>query len=364
MAKITFDVAGEVRPVPPELMASPKVVRFIDLLTRKAEMDPLQAREYTEALIEAIVGEIGTRYVKGVRQHLDAISGTRERLRADYKEVARLGKAGAMRNLPARLSPAEFGRLYRNLIEHVEAITSPTDLFGVEPPIPFDIVEAREEALADQPPGGPKPDLRLGRTGDPVWDPARSDAENATGLDELAELQSQGEDGMARLRAVRAADRFRKQFLGRDYKVSVRLTQRTGPGRAQAHGLRSFDPDMAGAGYEMVIERNGVVISPDGVEITGGRFRFLEWKEPEGPQPSGYYETAEGKAKIKADMIKRARVASQIPNCDGWYYESGQPWLDDVFADTIISIRFDPDPSVSILSNWLRSPPHSKAGPL
>jgi hypothetical protein len=366
--RLTVEIAGEVRAVPPELMANPKLVEFMKMLTSKTDMDPLQAREYTEALIEATLGEVGSRYVKDMQTHFDAIMGTREQLKASYREVVRLGKAGQLKNLPAGLQAGEFLKLYTKLIKEIEAIASPADYVKNEKGLNVQLEDLRaaEEAQAPKEPAGPVPDLPLRRTGDPVWDPAKTPEQNQVELDAtLAELQAQGEDGAARLRAVRAADRFRARFLGRDYKVSVRLTQRTSAGRAQAHGLRSFDTDLAGAGYEMVIERNGVTISPDGVEIQGDRFRFLEWKEPLGPKSESFYGSPEGITELRDAMVKRARNASQLPNCDGWWYEAAlgkeKSWLNDLFADLIEDIGNDP--ATRDLKGFLNGPPRSRPRP-
>jgi hypothetical protein len=357
--EVIFRIAGEVHEVPPEILGDTRVSAFEAFLTADGEMSAAEARRFTQALLSAVLGEIGTRYVKGMEAHLNAIADLRSELRARYAEVLRRAEGGPIKALPPELEPEAFRDLFNQLVDHMEAITGPREFIdAMQRAIPLDDLQAMEEAMAKEPPPGPPTDLKLGRTGDSVFDPARTDAENAAALDALRELQNQGEDGMARLRAVRAAEQFRTRFLGRDYKVSVRLTQRTAPGRAQAHGLRSFDVDLAGSGYEMVIERNGVEVSPDGLELLGDRFRFLEWKEPMGPQSESYYNTEAGRAALEADMIRRARMASQIPGCDGWYYEAElgveKPWLNAVFAETIE--RIGADPATRALAQYLHGP--------
>jgi hypothetical protein len=157
-----------------------------------------------------------------------------------------------------------------------------------------------------------------------------------------------------RLRA--AADVSLRAFIARwrlpsSWRLRLRRIPEYGFTLEQIRALASRDPDFAARGFEVVIDvpqgalpgvtgARGASFAPDGVMQYSGGFLFLEYKTSWAPEPEGFYVSEEGRAKLEADMISRARMSMEIPGCGGWGYKTGTPWLDDAISSVLEELRW------------------------
>jgi hypothetical protein len=344
-----INIRGRLIEVPRWTTADRRVGDFVEYLVRRGEprMDRRRARQLADDVIAGRLVEVGENFMgHQVQPHLDGILRVRVELAKRYQAVLDHfgGRSGSVPiELPPELQPAAFRALFKELNQHLlgfeKAKTLTTELLD-EPSILTDL-----EGLRD-----PAPDLPRGEA------PSRAEPSGRR-RGEADEVQ------LARARhltrelgrqrrppeVTEALVRFRAEYLPdlpEGWQVGTRRVTRTEAGSAQIAGLSELDPAFAANGYELMITPPGGVpgrdsFYPDGVAQfpRGGRFAFLEWKEPFGVEPSGYYATLGGQIELFQTMVQRARVAAEIPGCAGWMYDAGQPWLNDVLTDMVLVMR-------------------------
>lgn len=350
---------------PEALENAPRLKAFQDHLVTRSGMTETEARGFIGTLVAAMVEKIGIEYAEGMRVHVEGVMSIRTQLRGKYNAVLEhFGKRGIVRELPPELQPEVFRDLYNQLADHIEAIKSPAEAVqaATNPAVADDLATAMREFDAPgppkEPPGppeeiltpdvaktlgepplvedkGPKPDLDLDDVDVREWLPGVAEQSRVERLRYMERLRARGEDPVARAAAGTAAIDFGLRYaIPPDWTLSVRRIPRFGSSEEQIRALGEIDPVFAATGYELVLRSpSGQAYAPDGVGQGTKGYVFLEYKDPLGATPSGYYSTEAGIESLRQTMIARAEMAGQLPGCGGWSYKTGQPWLDDLIFE-------------------------------
>jgi hypothetical protein len=342
MSNIT--VRGRLVEMPRWTTTDRRVGNFVEYLVRRGEMEHPRARQLADDIITGMLVEVGEDFLgHQVQGHLDGILRVRVELAKRYQAVLEHfgGRSGSVPiELPPELQPAAFRALFDELNTHLEGFENAKTLtteFLDEPAIRGDLEGLHEAApdlpRGDEPPRAEGPSGRRRGEADAVQ---LARARQLTGL--------LGRQRRPPPEVTEALARFRAEYLPElpeSWQVGVRRVTRTEAGSAQIAGLSELDPAFAANGYELSIETpQGQEFHPDGVaQFPRGGFAFLEWKEPFGIEPSGYYSTLAGQIELFQKMVQRARLAREIPGCAGWMYDAGQPWLNDVMTDMMLVMR-------------------------
>jgi hypothetical protein len=384
----------EIRFEVPELVfREPRVRDFVEFL-EDGGVEEVAARRIVKTILSEKVLEIGARYVKSMRTHVETIMRIRAELRTRYEAVIehfRVGKSPA--ELPGNLRPEAFDGLFADLeqaildLQPAEAYVRSlpeAEVTEIRPPTappealrprwrpraaerrlpPEEVPRPPEEVLAGMPEEAerlalgipaeelePSPDLGL----DPletreyrasVW--AQSRAERLAYEERFVENPRV----RARVRAAGARFAARHGLTERGWSWWIERTPRYGPFEAQLRALSELDPVFTAEGYALVLRRGGAggkVYKPDGVvQSPRGGFALAEYKEPLGPQPESFYDSVEGQQKLFEDIYERALMSQELPGCAGWMYDTGAEWLDQLIYD-IANERLGPELSGRIL---------------
>jgi len=339
-------VRGRLVEVPGWATTDQRVGNFVEYLVRRGEMERPHARQLANDIIMGRLVEVGEAYLGGaVQPHLDGILRVRVELAKRYQAILDHfgGRSGSVPiELPSELQPTAFRALFDELNTHLEGFEKAKTLTEEY----LDLPEIRDdfEGLLDR-----APDLPRGAAPSKAEPSGRRRGEaDAVALARARDLTRELGRQLRPPEVHEALVRFRAEYLPRlpdDWLVSVRRVTRTEAGAAQIAGLSELDPAFAAHGYELMIRPPGRnPIYPDGVaQFPRGGFAFLEWKEPFGIEPSGYYSTLEGQLELFEKMVQRARLAEEmaktVPGCAGWMYDAGQPWLNDVMTDMVLLMR-------------------------
>jgi hypothetical protein len=343
---------GEVRLMPEALENADGVSRFRELLVERGGMDPAEARGLVSELIGYMCEDLGSLIGDALRGDLEALIDLRSEVTSRYRETLELfgGGRGAAGELPERLRPEALRSLFDQIESRLEGIESPEELInGVPQDSPL---LAGFEDVLPRPGEGESP--VVDRTSEPgsvldetpvprEWFPSNYEQQRVE-LDYYREALRDLEDPQQRARAEAAAQAVASRYgFPPDWRVTIRRIPEYGYTLEQILALAERDPTFAGEGYEVVIRvpegtawaPRGRTFAPDGVQMGGRGFRFLEYKTSFAPEPAGFYNTEGGAQALLADMEMRARMSLEIPGCDGWSYHTGQGWLDVRIGDLV-----------------------------
>jgi hypothetical protein len=376
--------------VPPSAFEDARVQRFTGFLEERG-MEVPTARRYVEAILSALLVEIRDTVAVELRAHVERIGELRTELRSNYEGV--LEHLAQGREVPPEITPGTFASLFSELAGEMEALRDversllagelPQPVEQLRPAFaedptehglpPAELAPPQEEVLVGTPrelaghePGGAPEAEATGVDPELPLDPAREAFERQAGLHEqqragraqvrervvedpqVAEAAQQQLETFARRHGFDAFRRGARRPRGspsapRRWSVSLEFQPRQGPFEAQLRAMSELDPQFAARGYGVVFRFGRRVVKPDGViQSTGQRFRLGEFKEPLGPQPRSFYDSEAGRQKLFEDIWERTQMSMELPDCDGWTYDTGAEWLDQVIYD-IVHERLGPE---------------------
>jgi hypothetical protein len=268
--------------------SDPRIANFVDYLVRRGDLDRPQAQRLADDIVAGMLLELGDDYVGRMQRHVNGILRVRVELANRYNALLAHfgGRRGAVPvQLPDNLQPAAFRALFDQLNAHLEGF----DTLKRHAQYQFERQALLNdvEGLRDPPEPGRRPSGRR-RFEAEALEQTRS--RELTGILGEQQVPERVQDALAA---------FRQRYFAAappGWEVGVQRVPAYGAGAAQARGLSDLDPAFAAEGYELRITTpTGQVIRPDGViQGRGGGFVFLEWKQPFGVEPSGYYASLAG----------------------------------------------------------------------
>jgi hypothetical protein len=352
-----IEILGETRPLPPEFLGKPEVRALVELIREKAELEPLEAQRYVEALLSSTLLEIGGTWAEEMTGIVREIVEIRGELRSRYARALDLiGKPGA--ELPPELAPHEIGELFQRLAERVEELKDPEAWLDEHPDIVEDIKGGAddldkflhgEEAVTDdhptapdEPPGGADFDR-----------PPRTEEYKPRGLHKLSEseraelnyyrdaLQGRDPQGVRDVLEEAINDFFGpggRMELPAGWNVELIKSPEYGARVPQQATLGAGDPLFAANGYELRFTApDGTQFQPDAIEFVGGdRFLLHEFKDPlDINSPEAYRNNEELLLDLRDTMLERAYLSRALPGCEGWQYQSSLEGMNQLFAEII-----------------------------
>ena len=386
----TFRVprSGRTFAVPAAVFDDPRVRAFLRYLETTGELDPAAARRFAETIVIAAYADIGDSFLRATRALWGDVVRLRYELRAKYEALrnhfdAQRGRPVA--ELPPELQPEAFRGLFNELADRFDELVAVTVESHVRAMPPSELTPDIEVALvpAAAPPAEPTlrprwephpaerglPPEELPRPPEEVLSGTGEDAEAlALGLPRDEDIQLppdvlldpvETREYRASLREQMRAERLGyKERFEEDLELRARVRaagarfaarhglteagwawwieriQRYGPFEAQLQALSALDAIFTAHGYGLVLRRGGAkgkVYKPDAiVESERGGFALAEYKEPLGPQPESFYDSAAGRQKLFEDLFERALMSQELPGCVGWTYDTGAAWLDEL----------------------------------
>jgi hypothetical protein len=340
-------ILGEDVDLPPSTLDHPLARRFVDDIVKHGEMSEPEARHFVETLITVSAEDIAHSWARALAPPLQRLLDTRRRMRETWQGWLEHVSAG--RDLPPHLQPDAFGRLFDEMAAGFAELEGLTLRKYVDAMKETELV-GDVHSWAESRSGDPIVAESRGRGGEPPgWverrPPGHAEQTRVERLAYKEQLEEFGENLELRRQVEQMALAFGRDFLPDGWKVHIRRVPRYGPDEAAIQGLTGYDPIFAANGYELVItDAAGRKYNPDGVVQTpdGRGFAFAEWKEPYGDQPSGWYGSLEGRRKLEADLVERAKMSQQIPGCGGWMYNTGVQWMDDLILEIVLEMRASP----------------------
>ena len=367
---MTIEIEGAVLELPKLNFEEPGVKGFVEYLKAGGEMSEPEAERFVEAIVSEQVMELADGYLESMRGHVNEIQRLRGELRTKYDGVLERFRqsTGKPVELPPELEPEVFRDLFNQLADEIEALKPPEEALApvkdsavattlreawqqdptevglppreLPPPEGQELVGSElsdvESALygKDEPlfeGEDTPPDLPL----DEPWPERGPSVHEQQRVERLEYGERFVEPPGLRARVRNYAQNFlaRRGILRAGWRWWIERTPRFGATEAQLREFAELDPNFSAEGFGLVLRSpGGKVYKPDAIIEwqRGDAFSLGEYKKPLGEQSQSFYNSLEGRQKLFEDMWERALMSQELPNCEGWVYDTGAQWLDDL----------------------------------